>query len=147
MDSNLNDRETVTTRTIDAPRERVFHAFSDPVQLARWWGPSDFTNTFEVFDFRSGGVWRLTMHGPDGTDYPNESVFAEVVPPDRVVVSHISAPRFTLTITFTERAGRTEVGWRQCFESAEVFRHVAAIVIPSNEQNLDRLAAVVAGIA
>ena len=140
------DREAVTSRLIEASRERVFRAFSDPAHLAHWWGPNGFTNTFQAFDFRSGGEWRLTMHGPDGANYPNESVFAEVVPLERVVVSHVSAPRFTLTITFTERAGQTEVGWRQCFESAEVFQRVAAIVIPANEQNLDRLAARVAAM-
>ncbi len=147
MATDNADRETVTSRLIAAPCERVFRAFSDPAHLAHWWGPSGFTNTFHTFDFRTGGAWHLTMHGPDGKDYPNESVFAEVVPLERVVVSHVSAPRFTLTVTFTERAGQTEVGWRQCFESAEVFRQVARIVIEANEQNLDRLAARVAGMA
>lgn len=147
MPTDNADRETVTHRRIDAPRERVFRAFSDPAQLARWWGPAGFTNTFHAFDFRSGGAWRLTMHGPDGRDYPNESVFAEVVPPERVVIRHVCAPHFTLTVTLTERAGQTGLDWCQCFESAEVFRQVAAVVIPSNEQNLDRLAACLAETA
>ena len=71
------DREVVSTRLIDAPRERVIAAFSDPEQLAKWWGPNGFTNTIKKFDFREGGDWHLTMHGPDGTDYRNESVFVE----------------------------------------------------------------------
>ena len=46
-------------------------AFSDPVRLARWWGPAGFTNTFTICEFKPGGQWSFTMHGPDGTNYPN----------------------------------------------------------------------------
>ena len=53
------DREFVHSRLIDAPRERVFKAFSDPVHLARWWGPNGFTSTVHEFDLRPGGTWRL----------------------------------------------------------------------------------------
>ena len=63
------DREIVSTRVLDAPRELVFRAFSDPDLLARWWGPEGFTNTFHEFDLRPDGAWRFVMHGPDGTDY------------------------------------------------------------------------------
>lgn len=52
---------------------RVFEAFARPELLARWWGPSGFTNTFEVSEFRPEGRWRFTMHGPDGSNHPNES--------------------------------------------------------------------------
>ena len=71
------DREFVHSRLIEAPVERVYEAFAEPVRLARWWGPDGFTSTFEVFDLRPGGAWRFVMHGPDGNDYPNESVFAK----------------------------------------------------------------------
>jgi uncharacterized protein YndB with AHSA1/START domain len=117
---------------------------SDPDQLARWWGPAGFSNTFHVFDFRGGGAWRLTMHGPDGRDYPNESVFEELVPPRRVVVRHVCAPHFTLTVDLAEHDGQTELDWCQRFDSADVFRQVEAVVTPANEQNLDRLAACLA---
>jgi uncharacterized protein YndB with AHSA1/START domain len=63
-------REIASGRVIDAPRRKVFKAFADPTHLARWWGPKGFRNTFEEFDFRPGGTWRFTMHGPDGTDTP-----------------------------------------------------------------------------
>ena len=75
------DREIASTRVFDAPRERVFRAFSDPQVLARWWGPDGFTSTFQEFDFRPGGAWRFVMQGPDGADYRNESEFIEVVSP------------------------------------------------------------------
>ena len=69
----LSDREIVTTRVFDAPRELVFKAWTDPDHLAKWWGPKGFTNTFQEFDMRPGGVWRFIMHGPDGVDYKNKS--------------------------------------------------------------------------
>jgi uncharacterized protein YndB with AHSA1/START domain len=135
------DREFVHSRIIDAPRERVFKAFSDPDHLARWWGPKGFTSTFHEFDFRPGGAWRFILHGPDGKDYPNESVFVEVVEPERVVFEHLSGHHFQMTITFSEESSKTVVGWRQVFDTAAERQRIAAIVSEANEQNLDRLAA------
>ncbi len=60
-----------TSREIPASVEHVFAAFSDPARLARWWGPAGFTNTFDVCEFKPGGQWSFTMHGPDGANYPN----------------------------------------------------------------------------
>ena len=97
-----SDREIVTTRVFDAPRERVFKAWTDPDHLARWWGPQGFTNTFHEFDLRPGGVWRFVMHGPDGADYQNKSVFVEITKPERIVFDHVSGPRFRVTTTFRE---------------------------------------------
>ena len=135
------DREFVHSRLIDAPQERVFRAFADPVHLARWWGPNGFSSTFEVFEFRRDGRWRFTMHGPDGTDYPNESVFREVVAPERVVFEHLSeGHHFVMTITFAARGNKTLVGWRQVFDTAAHRDRIAAFVVEANEQNLNRLA-------
>ena len=130
----------VTSRLIAAPIEQVFAAFQ-PERLARWWGPAGFTNTFEVCEFRSGGQWDFVMHGPDGHDYPNESEFVEVAPPTRVVIQHVNEPRFQLTITLASSGAGTTVGWSQAFESAEVAKRVEHIVVPANEQNLDRMTA------
>lgn len=142
------DREFVHSRCIDAPREQVFRAFSQPDRLARWWGPDGFSSTFEKFDMRQGGAWSFVMHGPDGTDYPNENVFREIDPPSRVVIEHISDDhRFFLTITFDVKESQTLVGWRQLFDSAEHKEKVAAVVHQANEQNLDRLQAEVARVS
>ncbi|HEX3552719.1 MAG TPA: SRPBCC family protein [Thermoanaerobaculia bacterium] len=142
------DREFVHSRLIDAPRERVFKAFADPAHLARWWGPNGFTSTFEVFEFRPGGRWRFVMHGPDGKDYPNESVFIEIVAPDRVFFEHISeGHHFFMTITFTAQGNQTLVGWRQVFDTAAHRARIAHFVEEANEQNLNRLAAEVLNVA
>ena len=136
------DRALSTSRLIHAPPKRVFAAFSDPTLLAKWWGPSGFTNTFETFDLRPGGRWRFVMHGPDGKDYRNESVFVSVDPPERVVFRHVSGHRFEMTITFDAKGEETVVGWRQLFETAAERDRVATFALAANEENLDRLEAV-----
>jgi uncharacterized protein YndB with AHSA1/START domain len=144
---STTDREFVHSRLIDAPRERVFRAFSDPAHLARWWGPTGFTSTFHTFDLRPGGAWRFVMHGPDGVDYPNESVFVEVLAPERIVFEHLSGHHFRMTLTFGDVDGKTLVGWRQVFDSAAERQRIAGFVTEANEQNLDRLAAEVLRVA
>jgi uncharacterized protein YndB with AHSA1/START domain len=131
-----------TSRPIPATAEQVFAAMSDPVRLARWWGPAGFTNTFAVCEFKEGGRWSLTMHGPDGKNYPNEYVFTEIELPTKVVIQHVLEPRFRLTIFLAPSAtGGTVVSWAQAFESPETASRIEHIVVPANEQNLDRLAA------
>jgi uncharacterized protein YndB with AHSA1/START domain len=128
-----------TSRTISSTPQEIYAAFADPARLAKWWGPKDFTNTFEVFEFRPGGKWKFLMHGPDGSTYRNEAVFTNLVPGKRMVIRHISAPHFTLTITLSPDDAGTLVQWVQEFEEptvAEAIRHIAE---PGNEQNLDRL--------
>ncbi len=141
------DCEFVHSRQIEAPQEQVFRAFSQPERLARWWGPDGFSSTFEIFELRQGGTWRFVMHGPDGTDYPNENVFREMEPPSRVVIEHISDDHhFFLTITFEARGRQTMVGWQQLFDSVAHKEKVAAVVYKANEQNLNRLEAEVARV-
>ena len=131
-----------TRRVLAFPRERVFEAFALPELLARWWGPNGFTNTFETFEFRPGGRWKFVMHGPDGSNYPNESVFLDLNAPSRVVIHHVSLPRYVLTITLAAHEGGTAVGWVQEFESVKAAVRLKHIVQPANEQNLDRLRSV-----
>ncbi len=88
------------------------------------------------------------MHGPDGTNYPNESVFVEVVAPERVVFEHLSeGHHFFMTITFTAQGNKTLVGWRQVFDTAAHRERIATFVVEANEQNLSRLAAEVLNVA
>jgi uncharacterized protein YndB with AHSA1/START domain len=130
-----------TSREIPVPSKRVFAAISDSQRLARWWGPTGFSNTFKACDFKAGGRWSLTMHGPDGKDYPNEYVFEAIVPDAKVVVQHVTEPRFRLTIALAPSVAGTVVSWAQAFENSDVAKQIEHIVVPANEQNLDRLAA------
>lgn len=131
-----------TSRELPFPAAAVFGAIRDPQRLARWWGPAGFTNSFQTFEFVPGGRWVFTMHGPDGTNYPNESEFAEIVPGALVRIRHVSPPEFVLSIGLQARGNdRTLVNWEQAFADAQVAERVRHIVEPSNEQNLDRLTA------
>jgi uncharacterized protein YndB with AHSA1/START domain len=137
------DREIVSWRLLDALRDAVYRAFSTPEQLVRWWGPAGFTNTIREFDLRVGGRWRLTMHAPDGADYPNESVFVEVAPPGRVAYDHLDPVHgFRMTMTLLDRGEKTLLLWRMLFDSAAECARVREFVVPANEQNFDRLAEV-----
>jgi uncharacterized protein YndB with AHSA1/START domain len=130
----------VSSRLLPAARDRVWAAFSDPVALAGWWGPAGFTNTFREFDFRPGGVWRFTMHGPDGAAYAMDHRFQEVVAPAHLVVRHIQPGHdFTLTVMLSERAGSTAITWSMLFDDPAEAARVRPFVVPANEQNLDRL--------
>ena len=128
-----------TRRLVPHAPARLFQAFAQPERLAHWWGPAGFSNTFETFEFRPGGRWKYVMHGPDGKSYPNESVFDALDEPSRVVIRHVSLPRYVLTITLTGRDGGTEVDWNQQFEDPVAAARLRHIVEPANEQNLDRL--------
>ena len=76
-------------RVLDAPRDLVWRAWTDPKHMAQWFGPRGFTATCEL-DVRVGSAMRIVMHGPDGNDYPMKGVFGEVVPPERLVFSNIA---------------------------------------------------------
>lgn len=130
-----------TRRFFAAPPAALFAAIEDGTRLARWWGPEGFTNRFDVFEFRPAGRWIFTMVGPDGREYPNESMFTAIEPDRRVVIRHVCPPLFQLTITLQPEAAGTLLGWVQAFDDPEVAAAVRAIVEPANEQNLDRLAA------
>jgi uncharacterized protein YndB with AHSA1/START domain len=128
-----------TSREIPATVEQVFAAMSDPERLARWWGPAGFTNTFNICEFKKGGRWSFIMHGPNGNNYPNENVFEEIESLRKVVIQHVSEPKFRLTIALAPSAVGTVVSWSQAFESSEVAKRIEHIVVPANEENLDRL--------
>ena len=130
-----------TARAIAASVDQVFAAIGSPARLARWWGPAGFTNTFAVCEFWPGGRWSFTMHGPDGANFPNESVFVEIEAPKKVVIQHASEPLFRLTIDLSPLETGTLVSWSQAFEKEDVARRVEHIVVSANEQNLDRLTA------
>ena len=127
-----------TSREIPAPVDRVFAALRDPERLARWWGPAGFTNTFHICEFETGGRWVYTMHAPNGGNPENESVF-ELVEPRKIVIRHVSPPLYRLTIDLSPTEAGTIVSWAQEFDDEDVARRIEKIVVPANEQNLDKL--------
>jgi len=146
--TDFSDREIVLTRVFDAPRELVWDAWTDPQQVVQWWGPRGFTTTIHEMDARPGGIWRHTMHGPDGTDYPNECNFIELVKPERIVYSHSGGKKgdagapAEVTWTFEALGDKTKLTLRMVFPSATVREHVIKTygAIEGGKQTLDRLA-------
>ena len=133
-----------TERVFSVPPRKLFAAFEQPDQLAQWWGPKDFTNTFEQFEFKPGGRWVFVMHGPNGASYPNESVFREIQPDTRIVIEHVVKPWYKLTVTLTSRGDQTHLAWVQEFEGPEVAAKMRPLSGTANEQVLDRLQALLA---
>lgn len=139
--SVVNNQNTVVRaeRVLSFKPRSVFAAFEQADRLAQWWGPNGFRNTFEQFEFTPGGRWVSVMHGPNGANYPNEAVFREIEPDTKIVIDHVSAPRFTLSVLLTAQGDKTHLAWIQEFENPEVAARMRPICEPANEQNLDRL--------
>lgn len=134
-------RSDIRSKLVAAAPAQVFSALSDAARVAKWWGPAGFTNTIHQFEFFPGGKWSLTMHGPDGSDFPNESRFIRIEADRAVEIEHFSGHHFILALELLPTAGGTEVKWRQTFDTVEHYERIAEFVAAANEQNLERLAA------
>jgi uncharacterized protein YndB with AHSA1/START domain len=101
------------TRIYDAPVQAVWDAWTDPEQVAKWWGPRGFTLTTHSKYLRPGGTWTYTMHGPDGVDYPNKTRYLEVEECSKLVYDHggndDQPPLFRVTVLFSEIKGKTKM--------------------------------------
>jgi uncharacterized protein YndB with AHSA1/START domain len=84
-EKSTNEQELVITRILDAPRELVWKAWTDPERVKRWWGPKGFTTPFCKIDLRVGGVFHYCMRSPEGKDYWNTGVYREIIETERVV--------------------------------------------------------------
>jgi uncharacterized protein YndB with AHSA1/START domain len=142
----IEDRTMSTSRELPFSQAAIYQAFASPDLLAAWWGPDGFTNTFEIFEFRVGGKWKFVMHGPDGKNYLNEQIFLQLEPDTLVVLEHICAPYFTLTVRLSPVSGGTLLSWEQVFSDIETAQAVSHIVGPANEQNIDRMTQVLSGL-
>ena len=115
--SPMAEHTLTISRVLDAPRELVWKAWTDPTQFAKWFGPEGFRTPEDsvTIDPRPGGAFRSTMVGPDGTEYPSDGTFREVVEPERLVAGEdaIDSPMMERTenvLTFTDLGdGRSEL--------------------------------------
>jgi uncharacterized protein YndB with AHSA1/START domain len=109
------DRELVLTRLINAPREKVYRAWTEPELLKQWFAPKPYTTPIVEIDVRPGGSAYFVMRGPDGKDLPNHGVYLEVVPNEKLVSTdaYVKAwepsekPFMTLILTFEDEGGKT----------------------------------------
>lgn len=114
-DKSAGDFELVLDRLIDAPREAVYRAFTEPALLEKWFVPKPWTVSNVQLNVRPGGIFAFVMHGPNGEEFPNSGVYLEVIPNEKLVTTdayiegwHPSAkPFMTTIITFADEGGKT----------------------------------------
>jgi uncharacterized protein YndB with AHSA1/START domain len=145
--SNTKDRELLLSRVINAPVALVWEVWTQPEHIKNWWGPNGFTNTITRMEVEPGGEWHLVMHGPDGTNFPNKSIFKEVVLHKKIVFEHFH-PDFTTTVQFEELGDKTHLIWHMLFKSTEEFIAVvkAHKADKGLEQNVDKLGVYLQGL-
>lgn len=145
--------QIITTRLIDAPRELVWKVLTTPEHLKHFWGPDGFTNSFKSYDLRVGGEARFTMHGPDGTDYPNRFVFLNIDAPHLLRYDHDNGGeghfdhKFIGEVELTDEGGKTRIELRIIEKSMASRDAIPEFALEGGLQNLDRLAAYVAPMA
>jgi len=145
MSAKNKANEIKITRIYDAPVKAVWDAWTDPKQVAQWWGPRGFTITTHSKDLRPGGIWDYTMHGPDGTDWPNKTVYHEVVKHAKLVYDHGGnddrPPMFKVTVLFSETGGKTKMDMTMGLASPEAAEETRKIIKKhSGNSTWDRLA-------
>jgi uncharacterized protein YndB with AHSA1/START domain len=140
--SNTADRELKITRLLNAPVALVWKVWTEPEHIKNWWGPNGFTNSISEMNVTPGGKWNLVMHGPDGTDYDNRSIYKEVVKHKRIVYEHISPPKILFTIEFEAQGDKTLLLWTLLFESKEVLEDAVKKFGAAEglKQNVEKLA-------
>jgi len=115
------EREIVSERVFDAPRERVFRAYTDPELIPRWWGPRRLTTVVQEMDVRPGGAWRFLALEADGAGIAFSGVYREIDPPERLVQSFewegMPGQAVVETVTFEDLGGRTKVKITSLFDT------------------------------
>ncbi|HEY8935530.1 MAG TPA: SRPBCC domain-containing protein [Cyclobacteriaceae bacterium] len=140
-ESNTADREIRISRLLNAPIELVWEVWTNPDHIKNWWGPNGFTNTIHQMDVKKDGEWNFIMHGPDGTDYTNKSIFKEIIQHKKIVYEHISGPKFLATIEFESGNETTFINWHMLFETREQFIQVVKTFKADEglKQNIEKL--------
>ena len=87
----VETRTVHITRILNAPRERVWQAWTDPAELKKWWGPKDFTAPYIENDLRTGGTSLYAMRGPAGSEFDKDMYsggeYLEVIPMEKIVTT------------------------------------------------------------
>jgi uncharacterized protein YndB with AHSA1/START domain len=126
MQNENNDtsgRDHRTSLLLDAPVELVWEVWTKPEHIKHWWGPNGFTNTIEKMQVEAGGEWIFVMHGPDKKNYPNKTIFREVIKHKKIVHEHF-APNFISIVEFENQGDKTLMNWNKLYETKELFEIV-----------------------
>src|SRR5205807_1597904 len=117
------------TLVVDAPRELVFRAWTEPEQMARWWGPKGFTTTGYDIDVRPGGRYRACMRAPDGREHCRSGTYREITPPEQLVFTFAwldehggRSPETLVTVRFAALGAKTRIMLRQALFTTSAAR-------------------------
>jgi uncharacterized protein YndB with AHSA1/START domain len=143
--TKTKSNEIKLIRIFDAPVEAVWDAWTDPEQVAKWWGPRGFTITHHSKDLRPGGSWKYTMHGPDGVDYPNVTKYFEVEKHKKLVYDHGGSedrePLFRVTVLFSAIKDKTKMDMTMTLSSPEAADEIRKFIKKAGgDSTWDRLA-------
>jgi uncharacterized protein YndB with AHSA1/START domain len=123
MVTRIEPNQIFLERVYDAPLKAVWEAWTDPDKVAKWWGPRGFTLTTHAKDFRPGGYWHYTMHGPDGVDYENKTIYHEIEVEKKLLYDHGGnddrPPLFRVLALFSESGGKTTLQLTMTLPTAE----------------------------
>jgi uncharacterized protein YndB with AHSA1/START domain len=146
----MDDHSIILTRHFDAPVDRVWAAWTDPLVLPRWFGPKGYHCVTKEIDLRSGGLWRFDMIGPDGTVWPNRHRDLIYVPMSEIRFQMdddgaSTNPPFAATIQISPDAGGTLLVQTMNLGSAEAKAGAVAFgAVELGQTTLDKLAAILA---
>lgn len=101
---------------LEVPVTFVWDVWTQPGHIKHWWGPSGVTNSIEKKHVVNGGEWTFVMHGADGADYPNKTIFREVVKHKKLVHEHFD-PNFIASIEFEGQGDNTLLTWYKLYET------------------------------
>ncbi len=145
MAAKNKPNEIYISRIYDAPVKAVWEAWTDPKQVAKWWGPRGFTLTTHSKDLKPGGTWVYTMHGPDGVDYPNKTTYYEVEKYSRLVYDHGASDDrpalFRVSVDFSEAKGKTKMEMTMALATPEAAAETKKFIKKAGgDSTWDRLA-------
>ncbi len=130
----------ISTRVFAVPQASLYRAWAEPEHLKNWCGPKGFTNTFHEFDFRVGGRWRFTMHGPEKGNYENDCEFIKIEAPSVIAWKRYSQPLFQVLAVFEPVSeNSTKLVFNMLFDNAETCKKMRPFVVDKNEENFDKL--------
>ena len=137
---HTENKELRSTKILNAPADIIWEVWTNPEHITNWWGPNGFTNTIHKMDFEENGEWNLTMHGPDGTNYPNRSIFKEIISLKKIVFEHFN-PHFITTVLFESKGKETLLDWSLLFDSEKMYDIIvkAHKADEGQKQNLEKL--------
>jgi uncharacterized protein YndB with AHSA1/START domain len=118
-----SDKEILLTRVIDAPRELVFKAYTDPKAIPQFWGPRKYTTVVDKMDVRPGGKWRFIQKDEEGQEFAFNGEYREVKAPEKLVhtfefeplAGHIAVEH----VTFEDMGDKTKIVDRMNFDNKE----------------------------